>query len=137
MFLGLFEKWSTFNDKNFALSFFENWCLWFPYILKKSKEIKNVNFWSILAVFVLSSILIYCRTEKKKDLNFCFITPSILLIEFQLVCYGKHIADKDSEIFFTRRTKLCSLILVSKIINFYRYIENEKSNTSVFFCACQ
>ena len=106
MFLGLFEKWSTFNDKNFALSFFENWCLWFPYILKKSKEIKNVNFWSILAVFVLSSILIYCRTEKKKDLNFCFITPSILLIEFQLVCYGKHIAYKDSEIFFYKENKV-------------------------------
>ena len=43
------------------------------------------------------------------------------------------LADKDSEIFCYKNnffaTKLCSIILMNKIIEFYCYIENEKSNT--------
>ena len=36
---------------------------------------------------------------------------------------------KTQKFFVTKTIKLCSIILVRKIIEFYRYTENEKSNT--------
>ena len=39
---------------------------------------------------------------------------------------------KTQKFFATKTTKLCSIILVNKTAEFYRYTENEKSSTSFF-----
>ena len=68
---------------------------------------------------------------KKKRLKFLFITPVILLINVSISVSVNSIADseKTEKCFATKTTKLCSITLVSKIIEFYRYTENENSNT--------
>ena len=89
---GLFDKWSTLDPKNFyaipfpKLVFFISF---YPEFLeKKNKEIKKkyqqLIFWSFIAVFVSSSMLILCWAEKKKKLTFLFITPLILFINMSI-----------------------------------------------------
>ena len=61
--MDLFEKWSTLDPKNFYAIHFQNLVFLvssYPEFLeKKPKEIKKkVDFWSFLAVFVSSSMLI-------------------------------------------------------------------------------
>ena len=65
---------------------------------------------------------------KKKRLKFLFITPLILLINVSISVSVNSIADSE-KFFATKTTKLCSITLVSKIIEFYRYTENENSST--------
>ena len=71
--MGLFEKWLTLDPKKvYAIPFQKLVLLIFLYpefLEKKNKEIKKVDFWSLLAVFVSPSMLIYV-IQKKKDLNF-------------------------------------------------------------------
>ena len=60
--LGLFEKWSILDPKSFyaipsqKLLFLVS--LYSEFLEKKNKEIKKVDFWSILGVFVSPSMLI-------------------------------------------------------------------------------
>ena len=60
--VGLFEKWSTLDPKNFYAIPFQKVVFLislYPELLgKKNKEIKKVDFWSIVAVFVSPSMLI-------------------------------------------------------------------------------
>ena len=67
---------------------------------------------------------------KEKRLKFLFITPLILLIDTSIILFRWTVQLITTQKFFVTKTaKLCSIILVSKIIKFYRYTENEKSNT--------
>ena len=67
---GLFEKWSTLDAKKFyaiplqKLVFLVS--LYPEFLEKKNKEIKKVDFWSILAVFISPNV----RRKKRKELNF-------------------------------------------------------------------
>ena len=58
----LFEKWSTLDPKKFYAIPFQKLVflvsLYPEFLEKKNKEIKKVDFWSILAVFVSPSMLI-------------------------------------------------------------------------------
>ena len=47
-------------------------------------------------------------------------------LEKQLVCFGEQDSWKDS--FVTKTAKLCNIIPVRKIIEFYRKTESKKSN---------
>ena len=59
---GLFEKWSTLDPKKFYAIPFQKLVflisLYPEFLEKKQRNKKNVDFWSILAVFVSPSMLI-------------------------------------------------------------------------------
>ena len=61
-YVGLFEKWLTLGPKNFYALPFQKLVflisLYPEFLEKKQRNKKNVDFWSILAVFVSPSMLI-------------------------------------------------------------------------------
>ena len=119
------------TQKVFMPSFFKNWSFWFPYILnfeKKTKKKKRFLVNSRCFCFAFHANLM--SDGKKKRLKFLFITPLILLINMSISLFRWTVQlIKTQKVFATKTTKLCSITLVSKIIEFYRYTENEQSNT--------
>ena len=72
---------------------------------KKNKEIKKVDFWSLLAVFVSPSMLIYVIQKKKTEI---FIYNSINMVDKhanQFVSVNS-IVDEDSEVFCYKDNKV-------------------------------
>ena len=134
--MGMFEKWSTLDPKVFCVIPFQKLVflvsVYPEFWEKKNKEIK--------ISWILVNSYCFCFThanlmldEKKKRLEFLFITPLLLLMNMSISLFRWTVQlIKTPKFFITKTTKLCSIILVSKIIEFYRYNVNEKSNTSVF-----
>ena len=116
------------TQKNFMLSPFKNWSFWFPYILtKKYKKswflVNSCCFWFAIHANLMSD-------GKKKRPKFLFMTSLILLINMSISLFRWTVwLIKTQKFFATKTAKLCSIILMSKIIKFYRYTGNEKSNT--------
>ena len=129
------------TQKNFMLFAFRNRCFWFPFIRnfqKKNKEITKSWFLVNSRCFCFAYHANLMSAGKKKRLTFLFITPLILLINMSISLFRGTVQLIKTQTFFaTKTTKLCSVILVTKITEFYGYIDNEKSNTQVFFCAFQ
>ena len=107
-------------------------------IFRKNKEITKSWFLVNSRCFCFAYHANLMSAGKKKRLTFLFITPLILLINMSISLFRGTVQLIKTQTFFaTKTTKLCSVILVTKITEFYGYIDNEKSNTQVFFCAFQ
>ena len=121
----------------FMRSPFKNWCFWFPYILnflQKKQEIKQSWFLVNSCCFCFAFHANLMSDGKKKTLTFLFITPLPLLINMSVSLFRWTVQLIKSQKFFdTNTTKLCSITLVRKIIEFYRYTKNEQSKHLIFF----
>ena len=101
------------------------------WIFRKKKQ-RNKKSWFLVnsPCFCFAFHANLMSDGKEKRLKFLFITPLILLIDTSISLFRWTVQLITTQKFFvTETTKLCSIILVSKIIKFYRYTENEKSNT--------
>ena len=103
--MGLFEKWSILGPKKFDAIPFQK-------------------------LLFLISFYPEFSDGKKKRLIFLFVTLLILLVNMSISLFRWTVKlIKTQKFFAAKTTKLCSIILVSKIIEFYRYTKNEKWNT--------
>ena len=110
----------------------------YPEFLEKNKEIIKSWFLVSSRCFCFAFHANLMSDGKKERLTFLFITPLILLIHMLISLFQwKAWLINTQKFFVTKTAKLCSIILVSKIIEFYRYTKNEKLNTQVFFYAFQ
>ena len=103
----------------------------YPEILERKKQ-RNKKSWFLVnsCCFRFAFHANLMSGRKKKRLKFLFITQLILLINMSISLFQLTVQlIKTQQFFVTKRTKLCSIILMSKMIEFYRYTENEKSNT--------
>ena len=99
------------------------------FLEKKNKEIKKSWFLVNSRCFCFAFHANLMSDGKKKRFEFLFITAVILLIIKSISLFRWTVwLMKTQKFFATKTAKLCS-ILMSKIIEFYRYTENEKSNT--------
>ena len=71
---------------------------------------------------------------KKERLKFLFVTRLMLSISMSISLF-RWTAQliKTQKFFATKTTELCSIILVNKIIEFYRYTKNKKTKHLSFF----
>ena len=116
---GLFENWSALHPKKFyAIPFqkFGTFDFLISWIFRKTIINKKL-------IFGQFSLFLF-------GLKFLFITPLILLINMSISFFRWIVyLIKTQKFFPTKTTKLCSIILVSKIIEVYHYTENEQWNT--------
>ena len=138
--MGLFEKGSTLDPKTFYAIAFQKLVFLislYPEFYEIKKEIKEIKIIKVIMLFLVNSRC-FCfafhpnlmSDAKKKRLKFLFITPLILLINMSISLFRWTVQlIKTQKFFATKTAKLCIIILVSKIMEFYRYTENEQSNT--------
>ena len=133
LILGLLEKWSTIDPKNVYTIPFQNLLFLiflYPEFLEKKQRNKKSSFLVNSRCFCFAFHANLMSDGKKKRLKFLFITPLMLLINMSISLFRWTVyLIKTQKLFATTTTKLCSIILLSKIIAFYRYTENEKSKT--------
>ena len=130
---GLFEKWSTLDPKKFYAIPFRK--LFFlvslhpEFLWKKNKNIKKtwflVNF-PCLCFGIHANLM----SDGKKKRLFNFVYNSINIVDKMSISLFRWTVQLilTPKFFVTKTKKLCSIILVSKIIEFYHYTENKKSN---------
>ena len=98
----------------------------------RKKEQRNKKSWFLVnsRCFCFAFHAILMSDGKKKRLIFLFVTPLILLVNMSISLFRWTVQLIMTRKFFSTKTaKLCSISLVSKIVEFYRHTENEKSNT--------
>ena len=132
--LGLFEKWSTLDPKTFyAIPFQKLVFLIYCYleVLGKRQSNKKKSWFLVnYRCFCFAFHANLMSDGKKQRLIVLFLTLLILLVNMSISLLRWTVKlIKTQKFFAAKTTKLCCIILVSKTIEFYRYTENEKSNT--------
>ena len=130
--MDLFEKWSILGPKTFYAIPFQKLVFLtslYPEILEKKQRNKKSWFLVNSPCFCFAFHANLMSDWKRKRLKLLFITPLILLINMSISLFWWTVyLIKTQKSSTTKTKKLCSIILVSKIIEFYCYTENEKSN---------
>ena len=137
--MSLFEKWSTLDPKKFYAIPFQRLVflvsLYSEFLENKNKEIKKSWFLVNSRCFCFAYHANLMSDGKKKRLTFLFLTPLILLINFVSISLFRWTVQlvETQKFYVTKTAKLCSIILLSKIIRILSLHRKRKMKHLGFF----